>query len=195
MEKKTFFLPLFFLFFLSGCATSSMSYAKEKVKILKEGMLLVRLHNSEGKIAKLIELGQEEEARKTEAEQREKNKRIIQAFDESFDYCPVYYFYAGHSQKVRYRQLDGILMNKSLEIDSTLNLEDTPFLIAEFGEAGDSDVGLFLPGLVVMDYQFTPLSKPFPYFVRTTFMSTKKEAEKAVKTLNRKLHRLDKPSY
>jgi hypothetical protein len=68
-------------------------------------------------------------------------------------------------------------------------LRGLPFFIAEFGWIGDSDVGLFLPGLVVKDDQFVPLLKPFPHFVWTTFIRRKVRVEKAVAILNKRLHR------
>lgn len=143
-------------------AQSDQDQAKERLVKLHNGMLLIRLQTSEKQINALTEQGRTEEAEEIRQRQYDENKETILAFSQVFDFCPVYFFYAGDSEKIRSGELAGVIFNSDLEVlANTAGLPEY-FLTGEFSETPN----LKIDGLVIMDEQMLPLEAPFPFYQR-----------------------------
>jgi len=189
--------------------------ARQQIKELKNGVLLVRLMTSEKKIQALTEAGYPDKAKEAAAEQAEENKEIAEAFKSFFDFCRVYFFYSSASEEVKSMKFSGNLMGYDLEPIGVVDPPVTVFYVAEFGtieqtdekyrenesfrptdsggkEAqtnyyGSPDMGL--PALLIRDSGFFQLRDPFPYYVRTygSLSAVERSADKSVGKLNQKL--------
>ena len=198
------FAPFLCLTFLSLLFTSchSMKVRKlnsiEQVETLKDGALLVRLKTSQSKIDKLLELGRSMAAEQVVKTQFADNQNIIQAFKNGYEFCPVYFFLSGNSNKVRNGDLKNIFLNEELEIDTSIQYSGD-FLTAEFGNnqgspTKDVDGNLTpstssygLNALIVMDKNFVQLSKPFPSMVQVEINDDAQIKYEAVKNLNQNI--------
>ncbi len=187
---------------------------KEEIKILKEGVLLVRLRTKENSILALKRIGRDKLANKIEEKQINYNKKIVSAFRTNFTFCPTYFFYSNYSDSIISKQIKGVIfLNDSLQADSTIKLTTTNFLTAEFGiieqdtakyldsyysYSGDSglerrssyygepDMGFGV--LKIMSDQFVQLKNPFPYYVRTfDSLPIKRKFSKTVLKMNKLL--------
>lgn len=183
---------------------------------MKEGILLVRLRTSEKIIMGLKDIGEFERAREVELEQRIENLEIAAAFKQSFDFCPVYFFYSNCSKDVRMGNYSDCLIDFDLK-----KLEDPPvglenYFTAEFSHIQKSDDAYFQDNvlrydttgyksqqktyaggtelgpdaLIVMDRNFRQLGGGFPSWVRTYegFPVLRRKKPKAVARLNQALH-------
>ena len=93
------------------------------------------------------------------------NKKIVAAFRNQFNFCPVYFFYDTYSDSIRLNHFNSVVfLNDSLKPESGLNFVPVNFLTAEFGSV---DSEMQFDALVIMDEQFQQLKHPFPYYVRT----------------------------
>ncbi len=191
--------------------------AKDQIGRLKGGALLVRMHTRGNSITALRKSGKDKMADELEAHQREYNHGIIKAFDAEFNFCPVYFFYSNHSESVMNEQFDDVVfLNAHLLPDTTITFAARTFLTAEFGTTesdtakrfshysykpgsnsnpnrvenyyGSSKMGV--SALIIKSEQFVQLKRPFPYYVRIfESLPFERRTEKAVRKMNRKLHR------
>lgn len=152
-------------------------------------VLLVRLQSREKSIQAYRDAGKIDCANKKEKEQRENNKNIVNAFEQNFDFCEVYFFYADQSIFVKNDQIDLIVfLDKNLLKDFEIKPDYNNKNIYTFELGTVSDIGLL--GGYIMDNEFTKLEKPFPYYAKSPFFAThKKTPFITVKRFNRKLHR------
>jgi hypothetical protein len=127
---------------------------------LKDGVLLVRLRTQKNKIKALQDAGRSEEAQDVINTQKIENDLIMAAFDQTYTYSKVYFFYSTDGQKILDKQWDGVLMNAQqmpVEVSS-----DQYFLIAAFGESE----GRKIDGLIIYDQEAHQMKRPFPYLTR-----------------------------
>ncbi|MBF97892.1 MAG: hypothetical protein CMI36_02780 [Owenweeksia sp.] len=177
MHRLTIFLFTALLFF------SGNGYAQDKqepeagdiIRQLKESFILVRLQTSERKINMLKERGMEKEAEEAVNQQHQENKEIMLSFEETFDFCPVYFFYAANSEAIREGQLEGNVFNSRQELIEGSKLNTRPFFTAEFAETEK----LGISGFILMDQFMVPLEPPFPYFERKYIFFSLIEQSKA----------------
>lgn len=175
---------------LQSCTTVKLHQNEANIHInnLREGILLVRLKTSSSKIDLLKKAGREEEALSIAEEQEGKNRLIINAFTEHFDFCPVYFFYAPHSGQIRSGNFEPFLLTADLASVTDTSLQSMPFLFAEFGLTQASSGNSGLPALIMMDKNFSQLKDPFPFAVRTSLLGVKEMEARAAKQLNLSLH-------
>jgi hypothetical protein len=215
LKKKA--LYKFFLIFMMAPAflLAQPDAARQQIKDLKGGTLLVRLMTSEKKIKALQDAGYPDKAEAAKAEQAEINKGIAEAFQENFNFCRVFFFYSYASEEVKQLQFKGNLLGYDLKPVAVVDPPVVSFFVAEFGDLqqtdekyrenesfretdsggkeaqttyyGSPDMGL--PALLIRDRNFVQLRDPFPYYVRTfeSLSPVKRTAEKSVKKLNGKL--------
>lgn len=131
---------------------------------LKEGVLLVRLKTKSRKVKALQEAGRPGEAQSIINEQKIENDLIMSAFDQSYTYSKVYFFYGYNGKKVLDKQWEGILMDANK--NPVQVSPDTFFLIAEFGETQ----GRGIDGLIIYDSQGHQMSRPFPYLTKKKYL-------------------------
>lgn len=174
--------------------------AGKQIEQLKKGVLLVRLRTSENAIANLKKAGNEKMAATIQRQQKAANQRLMYAFNQEFKFCPVYFFYSTHSDKVLAGLPKGIFLNKDLEVDANIMLPDTNFFVAEVTELQqfreDSDPSrtsinaeVTFRALVLRDKKFHQLAKPFPFFIKaaSNFPPRKRSESEMVSLLNEKL--------
>lgn len=183
---KNLSLPRFIficLIFLQGASVSSLMAQEnsaerqtlsreEFVKELKNSALLVRLQDRTNTIATLKEKGLINEAEKLAQQQRLENRETLLSFTQTFDFCPVYFFYAKDSEAIRSGDLDGIVFNADLEL---VPVKLNKFYTAEFAETPD----LGIDGLIVMDQRLLNLDNSLPFFERRFVFFNLKERSKA----------------
>lgn len=171
--KLNLFILLSCLIFASSCKSYRMrsEVARNHIFTLKEGVMLVRLQTLEGKIKNLREIGQQERADETEKKRDEKNRHIVQAYKDHFDFCPVYFFYSGDSKEIMNGNFEGHLMNFDLEsiaVPAELSVDN--WLMSEFARnqepisGGSENATTGLRALIIKDRDLVQLKKPFPKY-------------------------------
>lgn len=187
---------------------------QEKIMVLKNGALLVRLHTKENSIEALRNSGNATQARHVENKQTAFNREVIDAFRSDFKFCPVYFFSSKYSENVASGNMEGVIFyNNYLVEDTSIKFVQSDFLTAEFGpldpdtasyydgeyydrsgkslEEKDAQYGgtnLSMEVLKFMSKQFIQLQDPFPYYVRTyDTLPIERALPKAVARMNKKL--------
>ncbi|MEL7532134.1 MAG: hypothetical protein AAFN10_12530 [Bacteroidota bacterium] len=186
-------------------------HAVEQITNLHEGVLLVRLKTRQTTIDALRERGKTEKAAQVEAEQKRYNQALVAAFKTNFNFCPVYFFYSYHTQKVKLGQLDSVeFLDAELQPDASIRLDNPYYLVAEITEVvgdtakyfdhyyyeptakgperkasyyGGNNLGF--EALVMKSDQFIQLTRPFPYYERLL----QKSLPTIVGGMNDRLHR------
>ncbi len=176
-------------------------YAKEQIKKLKNGVMLVRLHTRNKSVELRRQNGQHEIANKIEDDQYQENKAIIAAFGQYYNFSPVYFFYADDTDKIKAGNAAGLFLNSQMKPDAAIQPKLDFFMVAEFGPLegetrvipGDTLVPLpdYVAGeileraLVIRDQNFMQMRDPFPYYIRA---ANRKRPDKQVTRLNEQLH-------
>jgi len=182
----------------NGCKNRKLAY--RQVDELKNGIVMVRLRTSELKINKLLEMNKNAKAANLKSEQKQANLRIIRAFRNYFDFCPiysVYFFYSSSSDQIRARNFKGIFLNDDLEVDHRLIVTTEHVFVLEVGDVDMETFGTHIEGIGVMNTNFELLKKPFPYYVRekkSDIPIFNRGIEGMVKLLNRELKSFHKRS-
>ena len=188
--RIVFLLSILVLMVLGSCYTPTViqdTASSEDIRNLKQGYLLVRLRNVDRQVALLRQRRQRTQANRIRVQQKLTNARIVEAFRDHFDFCPVYFFYSNNSRNVIERSLDSLVLDhQMLPVDSGL-LTDKKFLAAEFADIQPPADGAGLPALIVMNDELRQLADPFPYYVRTTVLGKEDMEDNAVRLLNEKL--------
>jgi hypothetical protein len=189
------------------------SLMAEKIRMLKNGALLVRLQTKENSINALRDAGNQETADKVEKQQQQFNKNLIAAFRNKYDFSPVYFFTSNYSEALLSGNLDKVVfVNDSVLPDPSIRITQTGFLIAEAGALepdtaayfedqyydyssnlakkesyyGSSNMGI--DAIRIMNNKFVQLKGPFPYYVRLySSLPVERDLQKAVEKLNKKL--------
>jgi len=146
---------------------SKDNVAFSHIRSLKQGVLLVRLHTNEHSIEALEQRGRHRDAQKLRDQQRKENLEIIRSFRYLFSFCEVRFFLSYYSYEVANDYYEGIFVNDSLELDSSITIPTNEHIyIADFGDVHFQAFGSSVEGVVVMDRHFEALERPFPYYVR-----------------------------
>lgn len=154
--------------------------AKAQINALKNGALLVRLKTNSKTIEKLKAVGNMDLATQLEQETQLKNKIIMNSYKLEFKFCPVYFFFSEQSDSVRNKKLDGIFIDSTLNLNSSIVCNAAFYLIAESDNVYNSSLGIVSEStaakstergnpirqapIVIKNRYFIQLHKPFPYF-------------------------------
>lgn len=154
--------------------------AKAQINLLKTGALLIRLRTNAGTISKLKKAGNIDLATQVEREIQLKNKAIMRAYKQEFNFCPVYFFNSDCSDSVKHKHLEGIFVDSNLVVDPTIVCTANFYLIAEQGGIYNSSLGIVREYsaqqavesgtifrdvfIVIKNRYFIQVHKPFPYF-------------------------------
>lgn len=189
--------------------------AFQQIKLLKDGVLLVRLQTRSVATKTLRAEGNEDAALRIEQQQKERNLAITSAFQSEWDFCPVYFFYAEQSTAVTSRDWANVnLMTSDLKpaTDAASGIKN--FFIAEFARTQVQDDTPFElhfidkdgiwqmekydnPGgsnntfgaLRIMNTQLQQLHAPFPFKVRTfEDVFWRRKPSRVVRMMNKKMH-------
>lgn len=209
---------LLMLWLLVGCVVNSQlkSVASKQVSDLKKnGVVLVRLHEQEKKINHLRKTGNRRLAQKIEDKQKNLNQELVNAFIENFTFCPVYFFYAKDSKKILNQEFEGIFLNKDLAVDSSVNMTNENFAIAELSWTTPDTIQHFsetytqkdstgnyvrrkryytgsdisFEALLLRDNNFAQFHKPFPAYVKKYVGGVERSSNSMVQILNKGLER------
>ena len=187
--------------------------SQEHIHALKDGILIVRLESYEKQInqMKSMLIKKEIDQKKRELIKRELNnykekrereaKEIITAFDEKYNFCPVYFTW-DKDYNIE-KQIEGSLqlLNSDLGYEDELLPKDEMHYILTTGLSHPS-VKPEQYGWIIMDRDHLVLQKPFPYFLKEmgfgffhsieVIFGTKKDHlnyPKMVLKLNERLHK------
>jgi hypothetical protein len=165
---RVFLVLLFFVFFLSVNAQSSAEKeAYSQIVDLKSSVILVRLQTQDIVLDKMKRLRQNKLLRAKLQEINSHHIAVYRAFSSAFSFTEVYFFYGRNSEQIKNREWDGLFVDSSLQCNSSITLpKDTSFYIIDVGDIYFDAFGGHFEGMVVMDENFNPLKKPFPYYVR-----------------------------
>lgn len=182
--------------------------SKEWFAQLENGHLLVQLFNRD-RTKKHIEaeLGPNAVAR-YEADQMEKRKRLMKAFESHFTFCPVLFFYSNDALHLKNRDFDQVTFyNSQHQVIPAEQVNISSFLIGEVSRVESDSItyvsedgttkkrpSYAFSAFVFRDNQFRQLRRPFPFYVRTmqgTPILQRKE-NGLVKAIQNKLVRFNK---
>ncbi len=188
-------------------APSRRMVAKDQIRNLRKGALLVRLPTAQPLIAALNERGETETTQEVIRAVETNHREIVSAFKAQYSFSKVYFFYSNYSEEIRIGNFSS-LMNADFENISLANADSLPhYFIAEFANLkpdtaryyigdriepdpngglrwvkryGDSDIGADFRALVIKDHNFVQLSDPFPYYVRSFKKSFRETPEELI---------------
>ena len=186
--------------------------ARESVRALKQGTLIVRLPSYQTKIDGLKDVLSsagpdspnrkriEKQLEQTLADRQEFNQNIMEAFREAYNFSEVHFMLDTATATLKTGQLQGYFLNDNLETDPAIQLEGPiPYFILRFGSTSNMTTD-GLEAMVVMNDRFQDMYKPFPYYQRLNDFAAvmgsifpapdqkKKDALRIVGKLNAKLH-------
>ena len=195
---KLSILNILFLSLLSFVSYGQKRYLVDRfdssffhVKQLKTAEVLIRLKTNENSIYYMKAKGNNVAAEELRKKQLVKNREIVDAFKQMYDFSDVKFFYSTHTLNVKNGYYDGIFLNDSLVSDESIKLRDTSNVyIIDVGHVYFPSFGNHMEGIVMMDNSFKPLPKPFPYFVRkrSGLFFLKRTYAEVVELFNRQIH-------
>lgn len=148
-------------------ASEREKVAAKHIHQLKNGVLLVRLHQHQAVLDKLKFHGKDLEYAQKKEEIDRSNKSIFESFSRIYNFSEIEFFYAESSKNVRLGELNGIFLNDSLVADPRIIVDPTlPRYILEVGDIVFPSISGHQNGLAILDNQFEPLEAPFPYYVK-----------------------------
>lgn len=180
---------------------SNRTKAIMQINALKSGALVVRLKTNDKSIDAYRNSGRNDIADRMEAERLVQNQKIATAFKTNFDFCPVYFMYSRNTNALL-RGEQGLFLNDTLGIDTSIHLKQNFFLFAEYGtvtsnQPGDSyhysGVNKTEPSTNTMststifmsDTSLQQLAEPFPFY-QVVYLEN---YAKAIDKLNRALYK------
>jgi hypothetical protein len=176
MSYRWFSLLLFstLIVFSTKLSGQKNNEVKSFVTTLKEGALLIRMESRDDALRILREKERNEEAAELERKQYLEIKETRLSFEQTFTFCPVYFFYAKDSELIREGRLNGLIFNAQEEPVKVANMPKQ-YYTAEFSETPK----LGITGLIIMDEKLLPLEGPLPHFERKFVWFGLRELSKA----------------
>ena len=141
--------------------------AYKHIQNLKNGVVLVRMHTDDAIVAQMKKMHENKSLKAKLKEIEDRNKEIYAAFKSGYTFTPVYFFYGRDSKKVMDKNYANIFIGDELKIDSSIVLPaNKPVYIVDVGDIYFEAFGGHFDGMIVMDHTISPLTRPFPYYVR-----------------------------
>lgn len=153
------------------------NFAVDHIKALKEGTLIIKLPTHTTKLNAMRELADDPEVyperrerlkkliAETEADAQQFNESMTMAFDSNYTFSKVLFTYDYHYDQLKAGEMKGIFLNKNLEKDPSIKIEEGPYYILRFGSS-QREGSYGVDAMVVMTDQMKDLSAPFPYYQR-----------------------------
>lgn len=163
---------------------TDLEKAREQIMNLREdGALVVRLFLTKKKIELYRKYGEEKLANKLETKLALENSLIITGFaDSTFSFCPVYFIDTKDYGRVINGEKSGYFLNKNLEKDSTIIMNEDYFFFVERSPVYDqvnlddsyktsvtSSAPVVSDAFVIKDLNMNQLVKPFPFYKKIFF--------------------------
>ena len=151
--------------------------AIQAIESIKKGVLVFRLSSEVKKINEIDKLIEKAEAdgtkksrleklrSKTIKEAEEMNHGLYDAFENNFEFADVLFVYDTSIHNLYSGVQSGYFLNKDLEVDPEINLDNRTFRVARFGWPFNK--GSVYKNIYVMDENNNDLARPFPNGVRT----------------------------
>lgn len=141
--------------------------AYNHIRNIKKGVVLVRLHTDDAVVEQMRKLSQQKTLKRKLAEIEKKNSEIYKALNTAYTFGEIRFFYARNSKDVREGNFEGIFLGADLTIDSSITIpQNVPIYILDVGDIYFDAISGHMEGVVVMNNEFKPLEKPFPFYVR-----------------------------
>lgn len=149
--------------------------SRKAIEELKNGVLIVRLPVNSKKISELVRLSQSskvEESRKkklekqlaaTKKETLQKNKWLMDAFLSEYKFSDTRFMFDTSFYFFKAGKKEGYFLNKNMEVDSSIHLDEGPLYFVRLGHTDSSD-GIGIEALVITDSSFVDMKSPFPYY-------------------------------
>lgn len=153
------------------------NFAVDHIIALKEGTLIIKLPTHTTKLNAMRELADDPEVyperrerlkkliAETEADAQQFNENMTMAFDSNYTFSKVLFTYDYHYDRLKAGEMEGIFLNKNLEKDPSIKIEEGPYYILRFGSS-QREGSYGVDAMVVMTDQMKDLSAPFPYYQR-----------------------------
>ncbi|MGZ3883220.1 MAG: hypothetical protein ACXVP0_07285 [Bacteroidia bacterium] len=155
--------------------------SKWQINQLKNGALIVRLHDNRMLIESLKKKGMADIAVQKEHEAFALNKNIVRAFIKNYTFSKVYFFYGHNSDSLLSGARSGIFLDSNLVVDPSITLTENFYMLAEKDLIYNSSIG-FVPedtakfvreagnsskemGVVIKNKYGHQLKDPFPFCV------------------------------
>lgn len=112
-----------------------------QINQLKNGALVVRLHNNKTLIEGLKKMGKADLAAQKELEMMAVNKNILMAFTRYYNFSKVYFFFSSNSDTLLKGARSGIFLDTNLLVDPKIEMKETFYLLAERDDVYNSSIG------------------------------------------------------
>jgi hypothetical protein len=109
--------------------------------------------------------GYEAKANHLVAEQQQKHKDIVAAFQGQYQFSEVYFFYSENSGKVKKGEYDGIVMDAAMA-KASIDLSTRKVYVLDSEKASITDMSSDQIGFMIMTSELAQLDDPFPAVVR-----------------------------
>lgn len=157
-----------------------------QINQLKNGALVVRLHNNKTLVDGLKKMGKADLAAQKELEMMAVNKNILMAFTRYYKFSKVYFFFSNNSDTLLKGARSGIFLDTNLIVDPNIEMKETFYLLAEHDDVYNSSIG-FVPedtakltketgnpskeaAMVIKNKYGHQLKDPFPFYVLSKSM-------------------------
>lgn len=141
--------------------------AYNHIRNIKKGVILVRLHTDDAVVDQMRKLRQHKTLKRKLAEIEQKNTDIYKALNTAYTFGEIRFFYARNSKDVREGNFKSIFLGPELTVDSSITIpQNVPIYILDVGDIYFDAISGHMEGVVVLNSQFEPLEKPFPFYVR-----------------------------
>jgi hypothetical protein len=144
--------------------------------------LIIVLPHGTTRLQAMMDMGKAEQANQLRQDLLQVRQKMVEDFNDNFDYCPYYFVVDSNVEKVKDRQFEGILLDSNLQAVSNpvIGPDDTTQMIGYYGYRlrdkdqqvhtiyGDytamfnGDTDAMLQHLVLSDYKFEQLNRPLP---------------------------------
>lgn len=151
---------------MSFMQESGTTYVRKNITQLKEGVLLVRMHEHLKVQEKMLELKQYKSLKKKKEEVAQKNKEIIHAFSDHYSFSEVYFFYARNTRQVVNKAFQDVILDTALVPINTELIANKPIYILDGEHVYFENFGEDADGYAIYNDTLGLLEKPFPFFVR-----------------------------
>ena len=151
------------------------SRARQAIKDIKDGVLIIRLAGKSKKIQELERLAASDELddatrrrlQKQAAANREAQKRfninLTYAFSNHYRFSEVLFLYDTEMPQLLAGKQQGFFLDRNLRPDPSVSLNHRSFCLLTQGFAGTD--GAAKDALLITDSRLEPLQPPFPYYV------------------------------
>lgn len=177
ITRCTLLSAFILLFYRQAIGQANPMEPQAAITALENGTLVFRLNTSTKKIAtleKMVASATNEKDRlrfekltvDTKIAARSENVGLIAAFRTHYNFSKIVFMPDTATAAFKAGMRQGIFVNDSLEIDTSIQLEGD-YLVAYYG-ASTSDETTSNEGITVLDPNLLRLESPFPYFTGRT---------------------------